>query len=173
MLLVNLVLLALLIASALSDTLHGKIYNKVTYPAVLLGLLLNLFLEEGVGLKSSLMGLGVGFVPFFLLSLMGLMHGGDVKLLAAIGALKGYPFILHVIFFTFLVAGFMALAKVIWRGQLIGTVRRVFRAFLSLIVPGMAVEVPQGEETIPFGLAALLGSLWALLMVDFSYLSGL
>lgn len=168
MLLINLVLLILVVASALSDTLHGKIYNKVTYPAVILGALLNTLLEGGEGLRSSLLGFGVGFVPFFIFCLMGLVHGGDVKLLAAIGAIRGYPFILHAIFFSFLVAGFLALAKVIWRGQLISTMRRVFGTFLSLIVPGMVVDPPKDEETIPFGLAAFLGSLWAVLVVDFN-----
>lgn len=172
MLLINVVLFVLLVASALSDTLQGKIYNKVTYPAVVVGLLLNLFYGGGVGVKSSLLGLGVGFTPFFVLCLMGLMHGGDVKLLSAIGAIKGYPFILHAIFLSFLVAGFLALAKMIWKEQFIVTMRRIFATVLSIVIPGRVVEEYQGEETVPFGLAAFLGSLWALGMVDFNLTFG-
>lgn len=167
MLLNNLVLLIVLVASALSDTLHGKIYNKVTYPAVVLGILLNIFVQGGAGIKSSLFGLGIGFVPFFVLCLMGLMHGGDAKLLAAIGAIRGYPFILHAIFLSFLVAGFMALAKMIWKGQFIITMQRLFGTLLGLVIPGRVVEHYHGEETVPFGLAACLGSLWAVAIVDF------
>lgn len=164
--LINVVLLAVLITSAATDGLHGKIYNVMTYPAVLVGVLLNSFLDSGVGLQASLAGFTVGFVPFFALFLMGLMHGGDVKLLGAICALKGYPFILHAIFLSFLVAGFLALAKVVWRGQVLRTFRQVYRTLFSIVVPGLVIEHPRGNETIPFGVAALVGSVWALVLVD-------
>lgn len=167
MLLNNAILLVLLIASALTDCLQGKIYNKVTYPSIIVGIVSNTFLEGSAGLQASLVGLGIGFVPFFFLFLMGLMNGGDVKLLAAIGALKAYPFILYAIFLTFLVAAFMALAKMIWKGQFIRTMKLLSRTIVRLVVPGMVVERRQGEETIPFGLAALVGTLWAVAVVDF------
>lgn len=166
MLLIDTTLMGAVAISAASDVRYGKIYNVVTYPVALLGVLLNSLSAGGVGLQASLTGFAVGFVPFFLLFLLGLMNGGDVKLLAAIGALKGFPFILHVIFLSFLIAAFWALAKIIWSGQALHTLRQVYRILFTLVTPGLVMERPTGSGTIPFGVAAAIGSLWALAAIE-------
>ena len=71
--LVDLALLLAVGTSAVTDLLRGKIYNVVTYPAVALGVLCNCLLPGGVGLQACLIGLAVGFIPFFVLFALGLM----------------------------------------------------------------------------------------------------
>jgi prepilin peptidase CpaA len=163
--LVDLALLVAVGTSAVTDLLRGKIYNVVTYPAVVLGLLGNCLLPDGVGLQACLIGLAVGFIPFFALFALGLMNGGDVKLLAAVGALKGYPFILDVVVLSFVVAAFLALAKLIWLGRTLRTLRELGWSLISVLLPGMALKPPPVSETIPFGVAVMVGSIWALAIV--------
>jgi prepilin peptidase CpaA len=165
-LLINALLLIVLTVSALSDALHGKIYNLVTYPATIVGVVLNAAGVGGVGGQASLIGWAVGFLPFLGLFALGLMNGGDVKLLGAIGALKGYPFILHAIFLSFLVAAFLALATLVWRGRVFATVRHVIGVLMNSPVSEQAADNPPEKAVVPFGIAAWVGTGWALLMVE-------
>ncbi len=86
------ILLALLAVCAYTDGRQGKIYNKFTFPAMLLGLGLHFMFGGLEGLKWAglgwAVGMGIQWVPFML----GLARAGDVKLLAAVGALKGWAF---------------------------------------------------------------------------------
>lgn len=76
---------------ALFDIKHGYILNRVSYPALLLALVLSP-VTPGLGFVPSLVG-GVGVGLFFFLPglLMGgkLIGGGDAKLGAIVGAVTG------------------------------------------------------------------------------------
>ncbi|MCK5879166.1 MAG: prepilin peptidase, partial [Holophagae bacterium] len=82
----NVLLYGVVAVCAVTDILYGKIYNKITYPVILLGVILAIFSGFMV-LKASLVGLLVGFLLYFLVFMMGGFGGGDVKLMTAIGAL--------------------------------------------------------------------------------------
>lgn len=151
---------------AVTDILHGKIYNKITYPAIVLGVVLAIF--GGIlMIKSSLVGLLLGFILFFFVFLMGGFGGGDVKLMAAIGAIKGYPFILYASFYSALVGGIISLGMMIWKGKFLESMRNIFNVIfsypLSLIFPGVKpVNLnPENSQRMPFGFAICLGTLWA------------
>jgi prepilin peptidase CpaA len=85
------VVVALLVASIalVTDLRSRRIPNWLTVPALLLGLMLNLIVSGKDGGISALEGAALGFgllIPFYLMRVMG---AGDVKLLAACGALLG------------------------------------------------------------------------------------
>ncbi len=157
---------------AITDILYGKIYNKITYPVIMLGVLLSLF-AGFMALKSSLVGLLVGFILYFLVFMMGGFGGGDVKLMTAVGALMGYPFVLYASFYSALIGGIMSIAAVVWKGKFLQTLRNVFSVFfsypLSLLFPGMEpISLnPENSIRIPFGFAICLGTLWAVLEFHF------
>jgi len=157
---------------AITDILYGKIYNKITYPVIMLGVLLSLF-AGFMALKSSLVGLLVGFILYFLVFMMGGFGGGDVKLMTAVGALMGYPFVLYASFYSALIGGIMSIAAVVWKGKFLRTLRNVFSVFfsypLSLLFPGMEpISLnPENSIRIPFGFAICLGTLWAVLEFHF------
>ena len=96
--------LLLLGVSAYWNLRYRKIPNWATLPAIVLGLGLNgLFLGWG-GMKTSGLGFLVGFGALLVLFVLSWMGGGDVKLMAAVGALKGYPFVVSALLYS-LVAG--------------------------------------------------------------------
>lgn len=155
-------LVLLVTAGGLVDVHAGKIPNALTYPACALGLVLALAAGGGAGLLNSLLGLAVGFVPFFLLFLRGGMGGGDVKLVAAIGAIKGFPFIVNAMMASILVGGFIALAIVTWEGRLVQALKYVGTTLGRVVAPRLEPTPLDTGRAIPFGAAICLGTFLSL-----------
>jgi len=158
-------LAVVLIAAAASDIRAGKIYNRVTYPAVLLGILGHVliggtdFHGQRMGWVDSLTGLAVGFVPLFMAWQAGGIGGGDAKLMAAVGALTGWEFTLASMFYGFVVAGIMALVVMLRRRITRRTLGRVWRFLVLAATPGKPGD-PAGQDSpkIAFGLALCIGA---------------
>jgi len=87
---INMVFLLVLLVCGITDVFRQRIYNLVTYPAIIMGITLNTVGSGWKGLRFSLIGFAVGFLLFLIFFLLGGLGGGDVKLMGAIGALQGY-----------------------------------------------------------------------------------
>lgn len=161
-LIINLLLILLFISSAVTDFLRNKIYNFQTYSAMASGLILWSLIGGWHGTLFSFLGLLVGFTLLFVFYLLGGMGAGDVKLLGAIGALKGAKFVLWTMFYTGLVGGVMGLSLIIWHGKFLKTMKNVF----SLIRhPSRPLPEDEAGKYVPYGVAISVGCLWALLTV--------
>jgi prepilin peptidase CpaA len=102
----------------------------------------------------------------FLIYLWGGFGGGDVKLMAADGALKGYPFVVYAAFYSAIVGGIYSLAVIIWKGRFLQTMSNIGRQFLAFFSWRSAHAQPlnPSESTaIPFGFCICMGTLWAAL----------
>lgn len=154
----EILLLAVVTAGGVTDLATGRIHNALTYPAVLAGLAGALVLEGGPAFGEHLLALAVGFVPFFLLYLGGGLGGGDVKLMAAVGALGGYPLVLNSMLSAILLGGLAAVLMVIWQSRFRETVRYVGGTLGSLLRPGTAPPAPGGHPVLPFGAMICLGT---------------
>ncbi len=163
---------ALLITLALvcvaTDLYKGRIYNAVTYPAIVIGLVVQVALAPSLwsGVGSGLGGLAVGFVPPFVLFLAGGLGGGDVKFLAAVGAIGGAVAASEALLLGFVFGGLFALAKLAWHGRLFRSLARTVGVLGSWVVPGVQSRPLAGAGeaplTIRFGLSIGLGTLAAL-----------
>jgi prepilin peptidase CpaA len=160
------VLLLLVVAACgITDVWKQKIYNLVTYPSIVSGLLLG-FLEGGkTGLTEHAKGFLVGFILMLIVHILGGMGAGDVKLMGAIGSLGGYPFIINALFFSVMVGGIISLAVVIWQKKLLISLKNVLLALVTPMIPGMKTIPldPANSTSIPFGFAICLGTLWAMI----------
>jgi prepilin peptidase CpaA len=116
---VEMVLLALLVAAALYDVRFRRIPNWLTVLGVIVGFVINGLIgpPEG-GLLFSLEGLAVGFGVYLVLYVLRAMGAGDVKLMAAVGAMVGFERWFGIFFVTAIVGGIMALVMVTVRGRL-------------------------------------------------------
>lgn len=153
--------------AAVWDARWQQIPKWLTLPALATGLGFHLWTGGfGGALLTAAVGLGCGLV----LLQLGAVGGGDVKWLAALGALLGWHLWLWSIEFGLLAAGGLALAQLAARGQL-----QVLPGSVAAIVQGWRrqglrphpqhnLQTP-GVVAVPFAVAMLAGVLAALAIV--------
>ncbi|MCS6859506.1 MAG: A24 family peptidase [Abditibacteriales bacterium] len=148
-----------------TDARHGKIYNWVTFPTIGLGIGINAALGHWDGLKLSLLGLLAGLGIQFLPWQMGLAKAGDVKLLAAVGALKGWHFLLFGFLYGAAIHGLIAIPYLAARGFLRPALRNMFVFLYSkaLFSPSASL-MPASKIYMPWGIGLSLGFLLAMVL---------
>ena len=144
------------------DLRTGRIPNKLTYGAMAVGLLLAALQGQAVVL-ASIVGFLVGFSIFAVAFKAGMMGGGDVKLMGAIGALKGFPFVIYVMYYACAVTAVVALSILVFRGEALATLRDVGRTLFAGLFSGKwAMPPARANLKFPFGAALSVASQIAL-----------
>ena len=157
---------SLLILCAYWDLRYRRIPNWATLPGVALGLGMNGLFFHWQGMKTSGLGLLVGFGALVVLFVLNWMGGGDVKLMAAVGALKGYPFVVSALFYSLLVGVVIGVAMLIWNRKALRTFKSLFYVIgsrVTKLVPRQEIDREQGQK-IPFGLAIVFGTALAMIV---------
>ena len=164
--LLDLFLILILVISAYTDLSQRKIFNIVTFSAIVMGLVLNLLFFGWSGFLNSLLAFGVGFLVFLIIYVLGGLGGGDVKLIGAIGAIKGFPFILDAMFLSIFTGGIFALLVMVWNGVLRRSLKNIFRLIVTFLFPGFKAETLKKENSqkIPYGFCIALGTITALIL---------
>ncbi len=155
-----------LVISVATDVLRRQILDVVTYPLVALALGVRLW-AEGVGdLESGLVsgvvsavGLALMLVPA---AVRGKMGWGDVKLMAGVGAVLGFPAVLAAAAFISLVGALQAVVTLLWHGAVWETLAELVRrwAVKARLFHEGAASGPRRH--IPYGVAIALGTFWAM-----------
>lgn len=141
-----------LTASA-EDLWRREISNVLTVSAFAAGIAFNTYLDGWSGAGNALLGGLIGFLVFFLFFVLGGMGGGDVKLMAAFGAIVGKDQIVTAAVMTALVGAAMALVFLAYR--------KVRRALSKEQAAGGAE--PDRKAFIPYAPAISLGVLLSFL----------
>jgi len=150
-------LVILCIAAASTDLTVRKVPNALTFPAIVLGIVLIAAYRGTDGLVNGL-ATGAGCFAFMmLLRAIGGLGGGDVKLMAAIGCVGGWPFTVWALAFGMFIGGVMGLVVLVWR-------KNVFEALVREIrrLGRFAVGEPIDGHPIPYAVALAAGTLLAL-----------
>lgn len=149
------VLLIVLAAAAVTDILTAKVYNALTYPAMVLGV--GLAAASGrPALEASLLGLALGAGLWVTAHWFGGLGKGDAKLIGAVGALSGPAFTLQTAVYGVVVAAALGIMLVVAHGETAATLRRLAAA-AGLAKPGPAVP----PKLLPGGFCICLGAAWA------------
>lgn len=157
-------LAVVLVVAAVTDIRTGKVYNWLTYPAIVVGLLYWLvvgWLGAPVGIAEALIGLAAGLIPFTIIFALGGLGGGDVKLMAAVGAVSAsWEVVLGAAFYGLLLAAMYAVVLMIRKGLVKRTLSRIFGAAL---LASSRVKTKLDEETprVPFAAAVAFGGIIA------------
>ncbi|MDX2116006.1 MAG: A24 family peptidase [Planctomycetota bacterium] len=163
-----------LVVGAWLDAATRRIPNVLTYPALLIGVALNLVIAPifaGLGLDVPLRWLGgpgageaagglaltaaVGIISFMARGL----GGGDVKLLGALGVLIGFTQVMPVLLNTLIIAAIVGVVNWGLRGELIARVQVVALNLMTVAGTrrGITEVYPFQRSEAPFGLSLLLG----------------
>lgn len=129
------------LVGAVTDVRSRRVPNLLTGPSLLAGLGLHAALGGWHGVLQSFLGALICGGLFLILFLTGGMGGGDVKLIAAVGALAGLSHIFLILVLTGLSGGVMALVLV--------ARKRRFRATFSNVGTLMVHHREHGLEPHP------------------------
>ena len=110
--------LIVLVIATFTDLRSRSIPNWLVFPFMIAGMAVSGWLHGWNGLGHSLAGFALGGLLFGVLSMMGGMGMGDVKLCAAIGAWVGPGQLMIALVLTGIVGGIMALVWAICGGFL-------------------------------------------------------
>lgn len=111
-------LFALLVVAAGVDMRHRRIPNWVTLSMAIGGLIQSFTHDHTVTPVQSFAGLGVGFLLPLVLFVLNAIGGGDVKLLAAVGAWIGPMNIVLVFILKDMIGLILVLAQATYQGRL-------------------------------------------------------
>jgi len=140
---------ALLLAAVGYDLRSRRIPNYLTLPAMALGLVVSLAQGGFSGAADSALGLLLGGALLLPLFALGKFGGGDVKLLAAVGALRGASFVWRATLLGAASGGVLAVVFLVYQ-------RELWSALL-----GLYTGTYRTGSTYPYSPAIALGVLLA------------
>ncbi len=117
-----------------TDLRRRRIYNALTFPVMAVGLAVNTLTDGPGGLLWAVAGLLLGGALFFVPVAMGGRGAGDLKLLAALGALGGPQFVFWCALYTSIAGGVLAVVVLL-------VSRRLFA-----VVGGMVFQAAYGQQ---------------------------
>ncbi|MBB6453320.1 prepilin peptidase CpaA [Salirhabdus euzebyi] len=156
------IILIILVLCVATDIKYRKILNIVTIPALVLGLTFHVVIGGLDGLFFSLKGLLVGFGVFFIPFAMGGIGAGDVKLMTAIGSIKGAAFTFSTFLYAAAIGGLIALFIIMKRKHFFQFLNRFFLSFMFLKGNRGSIQFVDKSDLapgFPYGVAIAAGVL--------------
>ena len=151
----NLLLILTVTFCGITDILYKKIYNYITIPLFIFGFGFNIVNSGYEGFLFSSGGFLPAFLLFFFIYLIGgsnAMGAGDVKLISAIGALKGFDFMINGILIITLLGALIAVIYVIIKGKFIIFLKNIQQLLFFPITGRNALKKKESAGTIPYGM---------------------
>jgi prepilin peptidase CpaA len=111
-------LLALLVTATVTDLRARRIPNWLSFAMILAGLLQSFLSVRTVTPGASALGLLAGFALTFILFALGALGGGDVKLMAGVGAWVGPGPVVAVFAITAIIGMVIVLTQATMQGRL-------------------------------------------------------
>lgn len=159
---------AVAVTAGIIDVDSRRIPNRLTYPSMIAGLMLQALVY---GWRGFLLGLGGAalfggvFLLFYLVRAMG---AGDVKLAAALGCIMGPANSWQVMFTTAVAGGVLAVLVMVFTGRVLQTLRSTLAVAGFHVVHGLRTHPVVNLDNpaavrMPYGLAFAAGTLyWAI-----------
>ena len=156
-----LLVVALTIA-VITDLRSHKIYNWLTVPVMVLGLIVSFQNGGWSAFGYSVASIALGLALYGWMFLIRVMGAGDVKLLMALGAWGGLWFTFDVAALGVMLGGVMAAVLLTFKGRIAAFARQIYQFFLTLFVKELEVQVPRIDRklTMPYGVPIAAAAIW-------------
>jgi len=145
------------VVTAYTDLRWRRIPNWITVPGFFLGLGLNVAHSGWAGLKTSLLGAGLGLLVLFPFVALRSLGAGDWKLAGCLGSFFGPSALIDLLLFSIFMAGLMAAALIIYKRRVRETMRNLKHLVGSLVtfhMPGPEVSLDNPHSLkVPYGVA--------------------
>ncbi len=157
--------LVISVSGALTDLVCGKIFNWLTIPALVAGLLVSGWIDGWQGLASAMLGSVAALVLYGWMFALGAMGAGDVKFLMALGAWGGLRFVIETAVLGVAVGGILAVLMLVFSGKMPSFAKRMHHFLLTVFVSELEVEKPKIDHsmTMPFGIPIAIAAAWVAL----------
>lgn len=145
------------------DLREHRIPNWLTLTSALAGLVFHTLADGGSGFTSSVLGWLTGLAMFFVPFALGGLGGGDVKLIAALGAWFGWPDAAWLGLFTGVAGGVVALVMALFCGYLQRTLQNIalllthWRVSGLRALPELTIHHP-GSPKLAYGVSIFAGT---------------
>ena len=152
-------------AATLMDLKTGKISNWLTYPAAIAGVALTLLPGSAITTTESVIGLATSLAAYYVLHRVAGFGAGDVKLMAALGAIKGATFVLVSSFYILCIGAALGLVVLAWRNRLLPSLKWIFGTIVACLLPYFQKpSLGDAATSMPFAPAIFLGVVFAVYM---------
>lgn len=148
-------LLIFVIVNSYTDLKYRRIYNKITIPFLILGIIVNVYMNGLDGLLFSIKGIGIGFAILLIPFILGWIGGGDVKLLASVGSWVGINMIVYSTLWGMIFAGIASLIYLIKNKRLGIFLKQLGLVFYSV----KSINSIENSGKLPLGVFLGLGIL--------------
>lgn len=155
--------------AAITDLRSQIVHNRLTYPAMALGLIWAA-VAGGItaggggavtGLLASFIAMLVAIIPFAIIFAAGGFGGGDVKLMGAVGAISAsWQCVLATTLYALVLGAVLAIIVMVRCGLVRRTMGRLFGAAM-MAAARVKPDIPQDSPRIPFALAIAIGGIVA------------
>lgn len=161
----NIILASLLMICVATDLKERRIPNKVTVTAALLAIVINGLVSGAEGVEFSVTGAIVGGALMYFPYMFGGVGGGDLKMMAAVGAVTGVRIVCASFLFTAIAGGIIVVAcsifsKVAGRSGKFETAACPSRSY-HLLIDGSG-GIMKEKSAIPYACAIAAGTVAAL-----------
>lgn len=158
-----------LVVATVIDLHSRRIPNWLTVNLSMVGLANSLWVKGWSGLGEHIVALLIGLIIFFVFYLLNIFGAGDAKMMAALGAIMGIPFIIYASFIVVFVGGIISFILLMKKRGL-PEIWLILLAFLKALFSKNVQEFrgwvnDASKNTFPFSIAITIGSvitLWYL-----------
>lgn len=173
------ILFGLLLTAAIIDYRSHRIPNWLVLSGALFGVIYNIAVPPfpHTSWLWPLQGLGLGFVVFLPLYLLGVMGAGDVKLMAMVGAIVGPIDMVWVLLYSMIVGGVLSIMLVLAHGTATRMWRNLSTLFklsflnmLSGVRPDLHIDSRLSAGKLPYGVAIAIGTIGYLTLHQLGFL---
>lgn len=148
--------------AALTDAWRGRIYNWLTLPGLIMGIVFWILQNGAAGFQFAIIGVFVGFLILIWMYALKFLGAGDVKLLMALGAWGGAKFAVETAFLSVVLGGMFAFFILLFRGRLLEFISKAYNFILGILMKEMKITPMKFDRTMkmPFGIPMAIAAIW-------------